>query len=329
MTALAPTLQAFFTDRLINQRHASPKTVAAYRDTWRLLIGYAAEHTGRQPCALDFDDIDTNLVAAFLDHLETHRGNSVRTRNARLAAVRSMFRYAALHHPEHAGTIARVLAMPPKRYDRKLVTYLTENEVAALVDAPDTTTWAGRRDQALLLVASQTGLRISELIGLTCADVTLGAGAHVACHGKGRKDRVTPLTAGTVKVLRAWLAERAGAATDPLFPTRTGRALSRDAIEHRIALHNATATATCPTLRQKHVSAHVLRHSAAMRLLEAGVDTTVIALWLGHEQVDTTAIYLHADLTIKERALARTTPTGVRPGRYRPPDNLLAFLEAL
>ena len=329
MTAIAPTLQAFFTDRLINQRHASPKTIAAYRDAWRLLVGFAAGRSGKQPCALDFDDIDTTLVAAFLDHLETDRGNSVRTRNARLAAVRSMFRFAALQHPEHAGTIARVLAMPPKRYDRKLVTYLSQTEVAALVDAPDTTTWAGRRDQALLLVAAQTGLRISELIGLTCADVALGAGAHVACHGKGRKDRVTPLTSITVKVLRAWLAERAGAATDPLFPTRTGGALSRDAVEHRIALHSATATAICPSLRHKHVSAHVLRHSAAMRLLEAGVDTTVIALWLGHEQVNTTAIYLHADLTIKERALARITPTGVRPGRYRPPDSLLAFLEAL
>lgn len=329
MTAIAPTLQAFFTDRLINQRHASPKTIAAYRDTWRLLVNFAAGRSAKQPCALDFDDIDTTLVAAFLDHLETGRGNSVRTRNARLAAVRSMFRFAALRHPEHAGTIARVLAMPPKRYDRKLVTYLSEVEVAALVGAPDTTTWTGRRDQALLLVATQTGLRISELIALTCADVALGAGAHVSCHGKGRKDRVTPLTSVTVKILRSWLAERAGTATDALFPTRTGSALSRDAIEHRIALHAATATATCPSLGTKQVSAHVLRHSAAMRLLEAGVDTTVIALWLGHEQVDTTAIYLHADLTIKERALARITPTEVKPGRYRPPDSLLAFLEAL
>jgi integrase/recombinase XerD len=329
MTAIAPTLQAFFTDRLVNQRHASAKTIAAYRDTWRLLVNFAAKRTGKQPFALDFDDFDTTLVAAFLDHLETDRGNSVRTRNARLAAVRSMFRFAALQHPEHAGSIARVLAMPPKRYDRKLVSFLSETEVAALVDAPGTTTWTGRRDRALLLVAAQTGLRISELIGLTCGDVALGHGAHVSCHGKGRKDRVTPLTSVTVKVLRAWTAERAGAATDPLFPTRTGSALSRDAIEHRIALHTATATAACPSLRSNQVSAHVLRHSAAMRLLEAGVDTTVIALWLGHEQVDTTAIYLHADLTIKERALARTTPTGVKPGRYRPPDSLLAFLEAL
>jgi site-specific recombinase XerD len=329
MTAIAPTLQAFFTERLINQRHASPKTIAAYRDTWRLLVGFAAGRRAKQPCALDFDDIGTTVVAASLDHLETDRGNSVRTRNARLAAVRSMFRFAVLQHPEHASTIARALDMPPKRYDRKLVTYLTETEVAALVGAPDTTTWAGRRDQALLLVAAQTGLRISELIGLTRADVALGAGAHAACHGKGRKDRVTPLTSTTVRVLRAWLVERAGTATDPLFPTRTGSALSRDATEHRIALHSTTATTTCPSLRHKQVSAHVLRHSAAMRLLEAGVDTTVTALWLGHEKVDTTAIYLHADLTIKERALARTTPSGAKPGRYRPPDSLLAFLEPL
>jgi integrase len=329
MTVLAPTLQGFFTDRLIRQRHASPQTISGYRDTWRLLLGFAEKRIGKPPSTIDFDDLDAPLVSAFLDHLEQERGNSVRTRNARLAAIHSLFRYAALRHPEHAATIARILAMPAKRFERALVTFLTEIEVEALLHAPDIRTWTGWRDRALLLVAVQTGLRISELIGLRCGDVHLGAGAHVACHGKGGKDRVTPLAKSTVEVLRGWLAERAGQPPDPLFPTRTGLRLSRDAIEHGIALHTVTATVMCPSLGEKTVTAHVLRHTAAMRLLEAGVDTTVIALWLGHEQVDTTAIYLHAHLGIKERALAKTRPPAARPGRYRPSDGLLAFLEAL
>jgi integrase/recombinase XerD len=329
VTALAPTLQRFFTDRLARQRNASPHTIAAYRDTLRMLVTYAAERTGKQPCTLDVGDLDAELVGGFLDHLETDRHNSVRTRNARLAAIHSLFRCAALAHPEHADSIARVLAIPPKRHERATVTYLTEPEIAALLAACDRTTWTGRRDHTLFLLAAQTGLRISELTALTCADVHLGVGAHVVCHGKGRKQRATPLTATTVAVLAVWLAERQGETLDPLFPTRTGRPLSRDAVEHRLAVHTATATSTCPSLTTKNVSAHTLRHSAAMRLLHAGVDTAVIALWLGHEQIDTTAIYLHADLTIKERALARTTPPGGKPGRYRPPDATLAFLEAL
>lgn len=329
MTALAPTLQAFFTDRLVRQRRASPQTISSYRDTWRLLLTFAAHRIGKPPSTLDFDDLDAPLVAAFLDHLERERHNSVRTRNARLASIHSLFRYAAHRHPEHAASIARVLAIPPKRFERALVTFLTRVEVDALVEAPDLRTWTGRRDRALLMVAVQTGLRISELIGLRCGDVHLGVGAHVACHGKGRKDRITPLAKSTVGVLREWLLERRGAPTDPLLPTWTGRQLSRDAVEHRIALHAAHAAASCPSLGAKTVSAHVLRHTAAMRLLEGGVDTTVIALWLGHEQVDTTAIYLHAHLGIKERALAKSHPPTARPGRYRPPDGLLAFLEGL
>lgn len=329
MTALAPTLEAFFTDRLARQRNASPNTVSSYRDTFRLLLGFAQDATNKAPCRLDIADLDAPLIGAFLNHLEEQRHNSVRTRNARLAAIHSLFRYAALRHPEHAAVIQRVLAIPTKQFDRALITYLTEDEAHALVAAPDLTTWAGRRDRALLIVAVQTGLRVSELIGLTPADVRLGAGAHVACHGKGRKDRITPLRAETIDVLRVWLAERAGSPHDPLFPSRDGHRLSRDAIEHRIARHAATAAAACPTLRDKNITAHVLRHSAAMRLLEQGIDTTVIALWLGHEQVDTTSIYLHADLSIKERALARTRPIDAQPGRYRPPDALLAFLEAL
>jgi site-specific recombinase XerD len=329
MTALAPTLQAFFTQRLVAERNASPRTVAAYRDTWRLLVVFASTSTRRPPCQLDFDDLDAPLVAAFLDHLETVRHNSIRTRNARLAAIHSLFRYAALRHPEHAATISRVLAIPPKRHDRAIVTYLTEAEVDALLDAPDQKTWCGRRDRAMLLLAAQTGLRVSELIGLTRHDVHLGIGPHVACHGKGRKDRITPLAAPTVAVLALWVRERGGNPNEPLFPTSTGRPLSRDAVEHRVAAHVATATATCPSIATKTVTAHVLRHSAAMRLLEAGIDTTVIALWLGHEQVDTTAIYVPAHLGIKEKALARTKPPDVKPGRYHPTDQLLAFLESL
>jgi integrase/recombinase XerD len=294
-----------------------------------MLVVFAADRTGKQPSALDIADIDAPLVGAFLDHLEAERGNSIRTRNARLSAIHSLFRWAALGHPEHAELIARVLAIPPKRHIRALVTYLTETEIDALITACDQKTWTGRRDHALVLLAAQTGLRITELTTLNCSDVHLGVGAHVACTGKGRKQRITPLTAATVTVLRAWLAERGGLPADPLFPTRTGRPLSRDAVEHRIAAYVTAASKNCLSLRDKRISAHTLRHSAAMRLLRAGIDTSVIALWLGHEQVDTTQIYLHADLTIKEQTLARTRPAGGRPGRYRPPDAMLAFLEAL
>ena len=329
MTALAPTLQAFFTSRLIRQRQASPATIAAYRDTWRLLLGYCSGRTGKQPSGLQITDLDASLIAAFLDHLEQDRRNSARTRNARLAAIHSMFGYAALQHPEHAELIARVLAIPPKRFDKALVTWLTEDELDALLAAPDKTTWAGRRDHALILLAAQTGLRISELTGLTRGDVHLGAGPHVSCHGKGRKQRITPLTKTTVTVLRAWLAERPAQPGQPLFPNRTGGRLSRDAVERRLASHLATATGHCPSLKTKNVTAHTLRHTAAMRLLHAGVDTSVIALWLGHEHAETTQIYLHADLALKEKALARTTPPDTKPGRYNPPDQLLAFLEAL
>lgn len=329
MSALAPTLQAFFTDRLTAQRHASGHTIAAYRDTLRLLLGYASDHRGVPPSQLDLADLDAPLIAAFLDHLEQQRGNTVRTRNARLAAIHSLFRYAALTHPEHAESIARVLAIPPKRFDRALVTYLTEPEVDALLAACDLATWTGRRDHALLLLAVQTGLRISELTGLTRTDVHLGAGAHVACHGKGRKDRITPLTAATVAVLRDWLDEQHGDPGDPLFPTRRGRPLSRDAIEHRITNYVVKAAIACPTLHGKTITAHTLRHTTAMRLLHAGVDTSIIALWLGHVSVDTTQIYLHADMQLKEKALARTRPPNSHAGRYQPPDKLIAWLEAL
>lgn len=329
MTALATTLQAFFTDRLMRQRQVSPHTLGAYRDTLRLLLVFASAQKEKEPSKLDIDDLDAALIGAFLDHLEHQRKNSVRTRNTRLAAIRSLFRYAALRHPEYAALIERVLAIPPKRFDRRLVSFLTGPELDALLAAIDRSTWTGRRDHALFGLAAQTGLRASELTGLRCADVHLGAGAHVSCLGKGRKLRITPLTSGTVTTLRVWLAERAGQAEEPLFSTKTGRALSRDALEHRLAKYVAIGARRYPSLGRKKVTMHVLRHSAAMRLLRAGVDNSVIALWLGHEQIATTQIYLHADLELKERALARTCPPNIAPGRYRPPDKLLAFLEAL
>jgi integrase/recombinase XerD len=329
VSALAPTLQAFFTERLIRQRHASNHTIAAYRDTWRMLLGYASARTGLAPSALDIADLDTGLITGFLDHLETERGNSARTRNARLAAIHSLFRFAALAHPEHAESISRVLAIPPKRFDRALITYLTEDEVDALLGCCDRRTCTGRRDHALLLLAAQTGLRISELTGLSRGDVHLGIGAHVTCHGKGRKDRITPLTTATVAVLRQWLAEHHGDPHAPLFATRRGQRLSRDAVEHRIAHYTSQAAKNCPSLNTKTVTAHVLRHTCAMRLLHAGVDTSVIALWLGHVSVETTQIYLHADLSLKEQALARTRPLHTHRGRYQPPDTLLTWLEAL
>jgi site-specific recombinase XerD len=278
---------------------------------------------------VDIADLDAPLIGAFLTHLETNRGNSVRTRNARLAAIHSLFRYAALRHPDEAAVIQRVLAIPPKRFDRALITYLTEGEIAALLRAPDQSTWTGRRDHTLLMLACQTGLRATELTQLSVGDAHLGTGAHVSCLGKGRKQRITPLTTGTATVVAAWLTERAGLPADPLFVTRRGTALSRDALERRVAKHAATAALSCPTLREKKISPHVMRHSAAMRLLNAGVDTSVIALWLGHENTTTVQVYIHADLALKEQALARTAPQDAPPGRYQPPDTVLAFLDGL
>ncbi|MEU7745383.1 tyrosine-type recombinase/integrase [Nonomuraea sp. NPDC049158] len=329
MTLIAATLQAFFTDRLAKQRQASPRTVAAYRDALRLLMVYAQQQTGKTPSQLDWDDLDTTMITAFLNYLETQRNNSVRTRNVRLTAIRSLFSFAALHHPEHALLIQRVLAIPPKRFDKRLVTFLTALEIDALLAAPDSSRWEGRRDRVLMLLAIQTGLRVSELTGLNCGDVTLGVGANVRCEGKGRKHRAVPLTGPVRDLLRDWLCERNSGPGDPLFPTRTGRRLSRDAIALRIDTHAATAASSCPSLRGKRLHPHVLRHTCAMSLLQAGVDTSVIALWLGHAGVRSTDAYLHADMSIKEKALALTTPQEAPPGRYHPSDQVLAFLESL
>jgi site-specific recombinase XerD len=329
MTAIAPTLQAFFTERLARQRGASPRTVASYRDTLRLLLAFAHDRTGKQPAALDWDDLNAATISAFLDHLETSRGNGPRTRNLRLTAIRSLIRWASLRHPEHAAVFQQVLAIPPKHADKRTITFLELAEAQALIDAPDLARWEGRRGRAIIVLALQAGLRVSELTSLNCGDITLGTGGHVRCEGKGRKQRAIPLTSQAQAVLREWIAERGSTPNHPLFPTRTGRRLSRDALERRLAVHVATAAKTCPSLKAKSLHPHVLRHSCAMALLRAGVDTTVIALWLGHADIRSTQAYLHADLSIKERALALTTPASVKPGRYKPPDAVLAFLESL
>lgn len=329
MTALAPILQAFFSDRLLTQLGASPQTIAAYRDGICLLLGFAAERTGRTASALQLEDLDSELIGAFLEHLETERHNAVTTRNARLAALHSLFRFAALRHPEHAELIERVLAIPHKRCERLEVSFLEPAEVDALLAAPDRNRWVGRRDHALLLVAIQTGLRVSELTGLCWQDVELKTGAHLRCLGKGRKQRCTPLTRQSVAVLRPWLDERAACPAEPVFPTSKGRRLSSDAVALLVERHTATAAAHCPSILDKTVTPHVLRHTCAMRLLQSGVDIATIALWLGHERAETAMIYLHADMAMKERALARTTPPGTAARRYRAPDQLLAFLASL
>jgi integrase/recombinase XerD len=329
MSLLAPSLQAFFTDRLLTQRRASPNTIAAYRHTFQLLLRFTADRTGTPPSELDIAQIDARQIASFLEHLEHDRHNTIQTRNNRLAAIHSLFTYLALHHPEHADTIGRVLAIPHKRTTKNLLTYLTDPEVDALLAACEQSTWTGRRDHAMLALTIQTGLRISELVALSCQDITLGTGANVHTIGKGRKARRTPLTPPIRRMLTAWLNERAGNPDDPLFPTRTGTQLSRDKVEHRLAHHLALAASDCPSIAGKHITMHTLRHTAAMRLLLAGNDITVIALWLGHEQITTTQIYLHADMTHKQKAIDRVRPLNAKPGRYRPTDTLLAFLEAL
>jgi integrase/recombinase XerD len=329
MSPLAPALQAFFTERLITQRNASPHTIAAYRDTFRLLLHFAQQQTGKQPFQLDIDDLDAPLIGAFLTHLERDRGNSPRSRNARLGAIHSFYRYAALEHPEHAHTIARIMAIPTKRHESSIVSYLELGEIKALLAAPDLLTWLGRRDHALLVLMIQTGVRVSELTGLRIGDVHLGVGAHIRVTGKGRKKRAIPLTGETVAVLRAWLKERRGQPDDPLFPTRQGHALSRYTVGAILTRDVTTAAATCPLLMAKRTTPHTLRHTNAMLLRAKGVDIATIALWLGHESTQTTHIYEHADPALKERAIARTAPLGAKPGRYRPPDELLAFLEEL
>jgi site-specific recombinase XerD len=330
MTLLAPLLQSFFSDRLVAQCRVSPHTISAYRDTFRLLLGFASPRLKKAPCDLSIEELDAGLIGDFLNQLESSRKNGVRTRNGRLAAIRSFFGYLATREPTHLGMIQRVLAIPQKRFERNIVRFLDPPEIQAILEAPDPRTWIGRRDQTLLRVLAQTGLRVSELTGLRREDVQLGPSPHVRCRGKGRKERCTPLTRQSVDALRVWLRERDGAPSDPLFHTARGGALSPDAVQWLVKKYAPTAARKLPALKTKTVSPHVFRHSAAVQLLQAGVDRSVIALWLGHEQVETTQIYLSADLSIKERALARLGPLGTRPPyRYRPKDSLLAFLQGL
>lgn len=327
---LPALLQHFFTDRLGRQMEASPNTVAGYRDTFRLLLRFAGQRRGKAPTNLRVEDLDVDLVGDFLVHVETVRRNTARSRNTRLAAIRSFFRYVALSEPAHALHCQRILAMPSKRSVRRAVDFLSRPEMDALLAAPDRSHWVGQRDYVLLLVALQTGLRVSELIHLRRRDIAFGTGAHVRCEGKGRKQRSTPLRRDTVKALEAWFAVRDGAPDDAVFPSNRGGRLSRDAVERIVRKYTTSGSETCPSLAGKRVTPHVLRHSTAMELLHGGVDQSVIALWLGHESVETTNIYLHADLQLKEKALARMTETtNPTPGRYRPDDALLAFLEAL
>ena len=322
-------LQSFFTDRLLSQRQASAHTIAGYRDCFRLLLQFAKERLGKMPSQLRIEDLDAPFIGLFLDHLESTRNNSARTRNVRLGAIHSFFRYVTLEEPAHALHCQRILAVPNKRHEQRPIDFLNREEIDALLAVPNRSTWMGHRDRTLLLVAVQTGLRVSELIGLKCQDVVLETGAHVRCLGKGRKQRCTPLRPETAKMLEAWLRERHGKPEDPVFPSIRGEKLNRDAIERLITKYTHLAAQICLSLKGKRVSPHVCRHSAAMDLLQHGVDRSVIALWLGHESAETTQMYLHADMRLKEKALSRTEPLGIKPARYRPDDQLLAFLESL
>jgi integrase/recombinase XerD len=325
-----PTLlETFFTRRLIAQRRASPHTIASYRDTFRLLLQFAEKRLTKAPSRLAMEDLSAPFLGEFLDHLENTRANGARSRNLRLTAIRSFFRYAALETPQHSGLIQRVLVIPNKRQSRPLVGFLTRPEIDALLAAPDRDTWLGRRDHTLLLTAIQTGLRLAEITSIRQQDVSLATGAHVRCEGKGRKERCTPLTKSTVTVLTAWIREQGEDGARILFPGARGGRLSADAVQHLVAKYAAVAQRSCPSLAEKHVSPHVLRHTTAMELLQAGVDRTLIALWLGHESVETTQIYLDANLTIKEEVLSKITPINTKAGRYQPDDDLLAFLKGL
>lgn len=322
-------VQRFFTERLATQLYASQNTMASYRDTFRILIKYASNLLGRAPTNLQIADIDADLIGNFLCFVETTRGNGSRTRNTRLSAIRSFFKYVAINEPQLLYHCQRILAIPSKRHEKRIIDYLNRAEIEALLSAPDQATWFGRRDYTLLLLALQTGLRVSELISLTCGDIALGTGAHVRCTGKGRKERSTPLRKDCIAALRKWLEERNSDQSTALFISNRGERLSRDAIERIVGKYVQLASNNCATLQGKRVTPHVLRHSAAMQLLQNGVDRTVIALWLGHESVETTQMYIHADIEVKERAMAKTQPVAAPAGRYRPDDDLLAFLETL
>lgn len=330
-TATLPSLiERFFTQRLMHQRNASPHTIASYRDTFRLLFTFAQTRLGKPPSQLDLAELDAPFIGAFLDDLEESRSIGIKTRNLRLTAIRAFFRFVAFEEPALAGQIQRVLAIPGKLHDKREVHFLTRGEIDAILAVPDRKTWIGRRDHMLLHLAAQTGLRLSEIVQLERDAVVLSAGAHVRCLGKGRKERSTPLARQTCHLLRAWLKEAGQRGSIKLFPNIHGGDLSADAVQRLLAHHVETAKQRCASLCRKRITPHVLRHSAAMELLQAGVDISVIALWLGHESIKTTQVYLHAHLALKEAALARVKPfNGQKVGRYKAGDRLLAFLDAL
>ncbi|MFH1380443.1 MAG: site-specific integrase [bacterium] len=327
--SFAGLLETFFTDRLIKQMQASLHTIESYRDTFRLLVQFAKEYLKKAPSLLTFEDIDAPFIGAFLDHIEKDRNNTARSRNIRLSAIHAFFKFAALHEPNHSGLIQRVLAIPHKKYDRTSIDFLKRSEIDAILAMPDQNTWIGRRDRTLLLILAQTGLRVSELIGLHCHDIIFNGGAYVHCIGKGRKERCTPLRKEAVVAMRSWLKERNGQPTDVLFPNSQGYPLSRDSIEYIVSKYVTAAQNICLTLENRRVSPHVFRHSIAMELLQNGVDLAVIALWLGHESIETTQIYIHANMQLKEKALAQTNPFNIHIKRYKPNDQLLAFLNSL
>lgn len=329
MTALATSLQTYFTTFARTQRDLSANTISSYRDTWRMLLKYLSTTLGTPVDALDLQDLTAANITTFLEHLQHERGNNAKTRNTRLTAIRAVLTRALPDHPEHAATITQVLAIPPRRTTRPVIEFLTPDQTQALLDAPDQQTWTGRRDHALLLTAVQTGLRVSEIISLTYDDLHLGAGPHLTCTGKGRRQRLTPLTKATVATMKTYLTEHRTRPGTALFCGPHEHPLSRDALEHRLARHLATAATTCPSIGTKHVTMHTLRHTAAMNLLTAGVDVSVIALWLGHADTHSTAAYLHADMATKQAAIDRTRPPDVNPGTYQPEPDLLAWLTAL
>ena len=329
---LSSLLQEFFTEYLVNQRRVSENTISSYRDSFCLLLRYAQQRLKKSPVAMQLNNFDARFISDFLNHLEKERGVGARSRNQRLAAIRSFFRYISLYVPEHIELIQQVLAIPSKRYEKKIVTFLNRDEIDSLLQEPDRKTWIGRRDHALLMLMIQTGVRVSELTGLCCQDVVLGIGSYIHCIGKGRKERCTPLMKEMAKTLKAWLKEGDYGTTDPVFPSTRGGALSTDAVQYLLTKHANAAQKICPSLKRKRLSPHVLRHTAAMRMLQAGIDRSVIALWLGHESVETTQMYLDADISMKERILDKLDdimPPKTYKGRYIADDRLLGFLKSL
>lgn len=327
--SVGPLLQRFFLEHLRNHKGVSPQTVAAYRDAFRLLFTFLQHSTGTEPSALQLSDLDAPAILAFLDHLERGRNNTARSRNARLAAIRSFFRYVALREPDYLGIATQVLAIPNKRAERHMVGYLSRAEIEALLVAPDRSRWAGRRDHALLLTLYNTGARVSEIASLTRVQLCLALQPSVQLHGKGRKDRVVPLWSRTARVLKLWLDELGDGPGNMVFPNAQGSALSRHGVAYIVERAVRRASSAQPSLVSKRVSPHVFRHTTAMHLLQAGVDLAVIALWLGHESVETTHVYVEADLAMKEQALDKLAPVGPGVPRFKANDSLLSFLEQL